>query len=97
METTLIRHTASMKLKQLCIYIYMYICILVPQPVEACLKFVWPCPALVYCNGDTIMSRCLLEYSCLEGGGDFASRLVMGTARVTTWFIGFVNLLARSP
>ena len=32
----------------------------------------------------------------LEGQGDLISRLIMGIIRVTIWYIGVINLLAKS-
>ena len=33
----------------------------------------------------------------LEGHGDFVDGLRMGITRVTTWVIGVINLLTKSP
>ena len=33
----------------------------------------------------------------LEGQGDLISRSIMGISRVTTWVIGAINLLTKSP
>ena len=33
----------------------------------------------------------------LEGPGDLVSRLIIGIIRVTTWVIGIIDLLTKSP
>ena len=40
-----------------------------------------------------------LRVSCLTWGGqgDLVSRLLRGVSRVTTWDIGIINLLTKSP
>ena len=39
----------------------------------------------------------VLKHTYLEGQGDLVSGLIMGISRVTTWVIGVIKLLSKSP
>ena len=61
----------------------------VPPPLLFYLSSLTATQALICCRRGA--------QPCTEGQGDLVSGLMMGISRVTTWVIGFMNLLTKFP